>query len=83
MKNLTEKEDGIMNAQSVLSSISSDRGLWLAQYHAEVKYFALKRAVLFAAVFALTLLSGTVLSCSDDSESDESFTSAPVTSTSF
>ena len=49
-----------MNAQSVLSSISSDRGLWLAQYHAEVKYFALKRTVLFAAVFALTLLSGTV-----------------------
>lgn len=26
-----------MNAQSVLSSISSDRGLWLAQYHAEVR----------------------------------------------
>lgn len=38
---------------------------------------------LFAAVFALTLLSGTILSCSDGSESDESFTSAPVTSTSF
>ncbi|MCR5125653.1 MAG: hypothetical protein K6B43_10755 [Treponema sp.] len=37
VKNLTEKEDGIMNAQSVLSSISSDRGLWLAQYHAEVR----------------------------------------------
>lgn len=37
VRNLTEKEDGIMNAQSVLSSISSDRGLWLAQYHAEVR----------------------------------------------
>ena len=37
VKNLTEKEDGIMNAQSVLPSISSDRGLWLAQYHAEVR----------------------------------------------
>ncbi len=37
VKNITEKEDGIMNAQSVLSSISSDRGLWLAQYHAEVR----------------------------------------------
>jgi len=36
---------------------------------------------LFAAIFALTLLSGTVLSCSDDSESEESFTSTPVTFT--
>ena len=26
-----------MNAQCVWSSISSDRGLWLAQYHAEVR----------------------------------------------
>lgn len=26
-----------MNAQSVLSSISSNRALWLAQYHAEVR----------------------------------------------
>jgi predicted transposase/invertase (TIGR01784 family) len=37
VKNLTEKEGGIMNAQNVLSSISSDMGLWLAQYHAEVR----------------------------------------------
>lgn len=37
VQQLIEKEDGIMNAQTVLSSISSDKDLWLAQYHAEVR----------------------------------------------
>lgn len=37
VKQLTETEAGIMDAQNVLSSISSDRGLWLQQYHAEIR----------------------------------------------
>ncbi|MCR5125513.1 MAG: PD-(D/E)XK nuclease family transposase [Treponema sp.] len=37
VKKITETEVGIMNAQNVLSSISSDRALWLQQYHAEIR----------------------------------------------
>ena len=33
---LTGKEDGFMNAQKSLSSISANRNLWIAQYHQEL-----------------------------------------------
>lgn len=37
VNNLCNLEAGIMEAQNVLSSISSDRALWLSQYHAEIR----------------------------------------------
>jgi len=37
IENLVKTEAGLMNAQTVLSSISENRALWLSQYHAEVR----------------------------------------------
>ena len=36
IRKLTDKEAGLMNAQKSLSSISTNRDLWIAQYHQEL-----------------------------------------------
>ena len=36
IRKLTSKQEGLMNAQKSLSSISANRDLWIAQYHQEL-----------------------------------------------